>query len=227
MERAYEKTVGTVLVALGVGILLFGFVTAYDELHGLPSNKAPTAKFSWAESGFSVTFTDESSGSGASISTVYWSFGDGSSSSSASPSHTYSGNGPFNVTLQIQDENGASAQSTAELALGPTTTASGSSSPSGPVGNGTNTNSVLGSLFGGLSGVEHTAQTFALLLVVWLIGGAILRGGWNLVTPKAETISVRVRPRSLQVEPAVPAPSPPAPAPAAPAAGDSSEASRT
>jgi hypothetical protein len=55
--------------------------------------------------------------------------------------------------------------------------------------------------------------TFLFLGIEYLVGAAILKAGWNLVTPKSETISVRVKPRSLQVESAYPSapPSPPTP----------------
>jgi len=43
--------------------------------------------------------------------------------------------------------------------------------------------------------------TFSFLIVEYLVGASILKAGWNLVTPKAETIQVRVKPKSLQVEP--------------------------
>lgn len=219
MERAYEKSVGTALVVLGLAILLFGFVTAYQDLQGLPSDKAPTAKFAWSVSGLQATLTDSSNANGGSITTVYWTFGDGTSNSSPSPTHTYATPGSYNVTLQIQDDHGGSAQSTAVLAVGPAATGSGTSSPSGPVGNQTNVGSFLGPVLGGVSGAVKIGETFVLLVVVWLIGATILRAGWNLITPKAETISVRVRPRSLQVEPvtppaaalAAPPPSPPSP----------------
>jgi hypothetical protein len=66
-------------------------------------------------------------------------------------------------------------------------------------------------------------EAFTFLAIEYLVGASVLKAGWNLITPKAETISVRVKPRSLQVEPVPPASSdaapgtaPPAPAPPAP-----------
>ena len=79
--------------------------------------------------------------------------------------------------------------------------------------------------------------TVSFLLIQALAGAIILKAGWNLVTPKAETIQVRVKPKSLAVEPvgySVPpsssSPSPPAgattgapeQAPSAPAAAPAS-----
>ncbi len=83
-----------------------------------------------------------------------------------------------------------------------------------------------GSAGGGNGSVNITFNgkflvTFIFLGVEYLVGAAILKAGWNLVTPKAETISVRVKPRSLQVEPAY-APPPTGPPPSPPAAPPSS-----
>lgn len=220
MERAYERSLGTALVAVGVALLLFGFVLAYEDLQALPSGKAPTARFAWSVTGFTATLNDTSSAGGSSLTTVYWTFGDGASNSSPTTTHTYPRAGTYNVTLQIQDSSGGSAESTATLAVSGSGSSSGSSSPSQPIGNGTNLGSVLGPVLGGVSGMVKTLESFVYLVVFWLVGGSILRAGWNLITPKAETISVRVRPRSLQLDPG-PAPGPapaagPTPPPSAP-----------
>ena len=59
-------------------------------------------------------------------------------------------------------------------------------------GNGSNLN-------GSLNGRFIAAVSF--LAIQALAGALILKAGWNLVTPKAETIQVRVKPKSLAVEP--------------------------
>lgn len=61
-------------------------------------------------------------------------------------------------------------------------------------------------------------EAFTFLGIEYLVGAAILKGGWNLITPKAETLQVRVKPRSLQVEPVASSP-PPFVAPLAPTGG--------
>jgi hypothetical protein len=111
MERAYERSLGTALVAIGLGLLLFGFVQAYDyTVH------PPTGTYNV------VTFGGQGGGGG----------GGGSV------------NGSFNGRF---------------------------------------------------------LEAFTFLGIEYLVGASILRAGWNLITPKAETISVRVKPRSLQLEP--------------------------
>ncbi len=122
MERAYERAIGTALVAIGLGILLFGFVQAYDySIHP--------------------------------------------------PSGTY----------QVFSLSGGKG------------------------------NSSLNATFNG-----RFLVTFTFLGIEYLVGASILRAGWNLITPKAETISVRVKPRSLQVEPAGASALPPPSSPSGP-----------
>jgi len=108
MDRSFEKSVGTALVAVGVGLLLFGFVQAYGFVEHPPTGNYPI----------------------------------------------------FNL------------------------------------GGGGGNQSVNGTFNG------RFVEAFSFLGIEYLVGASILRAGWNLITPKAETIAVRVKPRSLQVEPA-------------------------
>ncbi len=114
MERAFERWWGTALAVLGLVILLFGFVQAYEYTQHPPTGDYPVV-----------------------------SFGGGGGNSSV--------NGTFNGRFLV---------------------------------------------------------SFAFLGIEYLVGASILKAGWNLLTPKAETISVRVKPKSLQVEPATPPPPP-------------------
>ncbi len=137
MERTYDRALGTALVALGIGLLLFGFVQAYDyTVH------PPTGTYNVVN------------------------FGGSGGGGNAGGSGQTSVNGTFNGRF---------------------------------------------------------LEAFTFLGIEYLVGASILKAGWNLITPKAETIAVRVKPRSLQVEP-VPAPLPTnvptgSPAPAAVSAG--------
>lgn len=111
MDTRYEKTLGTILTALGIAILLFGFYQAYEYTQSPPSG-----------------------------SYNLFSFGGG--------------------------------------------------------GGGLAGNSSISGSFNG-----RALVTFMFLGIEYLVGASILKAGWNLITPKAETIQVRVKPRSLQVEP--------------------------
>jgi hypothetical protein len=131
MERAYDRTLGTALVAVGLGLLLFAFVQAYDYTLHPPS-------------------------------------------------------GTYNIV-----------------------NFGGSGGGGGGNGSGGGSGSVNGSFNG------RFVEAFTFLGIEYLVGAAILKGGWNLITPKAETISVRVKPKSLQVEPVLPPAVAPPPEPAA------------
>ncbi len=120
MERVFERSLGAALVAIGLGLLLFGFVQAYDYTIHPPS-------------------------------------------------------GTYNVVSF------------------------------GGKGGNSSANSSINGTFNG-----RFLEAFTFLGIEYLVGASVLKAGWNLTTPKAETISVRVKPRSLQLEPAGPPPPPPA-----------------
>jgi gliding motility-associated-like protein len=63
----------------------------------------PVAAFDTASTGFTVNFSDLSTGGATSWS---WDFGDGSSSTSQNPSHPYSANGIYTVCLTAINSNG-------------------------------------------------------------------------------------------------------------------------
>ncbi|MBT7826145.1 MAG: PKD domain-containing protein, partial [Bacteroidetes bacterium] len=71
-------------------------------------NPLPTANFSYTNAclGETTQFTDNSSGSGASLNNWSWSFGDSTSSTSQSPSHMYSASGSYSVKLIVTNTNG-------------------------------------------------------------------------------------------------------------------------
>jgi hypothetical protein len=222
MERAHERILGTILVALGVALLLFAFLHAFSLLGQVPSassSSEPQAAFSWTVNGYNLTVTDQSRAGSSPITSTYWTFGDGGSSSSQNTTHLYATKpAGFNISLTVEDKNGNVEQSNATIRVGNGATSSGVGSPSLPPGGGLG--SILGGKLGGsLSGIASIAESFILLLVMWMVGASILKAGWNLITPKAETIQVRVKPKSLQVEAAgdsVMPPSAPAPPPLAP-----------
>lgn len=67
----------------------------------------PVAHFGVSDSiaclGFSISFSDSSSGVGLAY---LWDFGDGNTSTQQNPSHTYAANGNYTVTLTVTDVNG-------------------------------------------------------------------------------------------------------------------------
>lgn len=80
-----------------------------------PVNDPPTADFSSAAAGLTVTFTDQSSDSDGSIRSHFWNFGDTQTSTDPSPTHTYAANGTYTVTLTVTDDDGATDTAAASV----------------------------------------------------------------------------------------------------------------
>jgi len=205
MERKYETFLGTGLLIAGIVILLFVFAQMLpiaanpgkfvtDQVPDSQKSKAPTPSFSWSSNGLSVQFTDTSQAGSAPITSYSWDFGDGSSGNTKNTAHTYANPQDYNVRLTIQDQNGTSE--TAKATVHPNQ--SGTNSGSGQMDNS-----------GGSFDVSFTPFAMAMVfmaayLILYLVGASILKAGWNLINPKAEKITLRVKPKHIEVEPVTP-----------------------
>jgi microbial collagenase len=76
---------------------------------GQPGNQAPTAGFTAAVEGLTVTLTDRSTDSDGTIASRAWDFGDGTTSTRPDPVKTYSAAGSYTVRLTVTDDRGATA----------------------------------------------------------------------------------------------------------------------
>ncbi len=94
-----------------------------------PCTVTPTAHFAWTptspSAGSSVQFTDQSSaGTGATIRSRLWNFGDGQTDTTENPGHVYNTNGVYTVTLTVTNScNLSSSKSQSVTVVHPPCTA--------------------------------------------------------------------------------------------------------
>ncbi|MEM9490371.1 MAG: PKD domain-containing protein, partial [Myxococcota bacterium] len=78
----------------------------------------PAADFSYATTGLTVTFTDNSVDIDGTVVAWAWDFGDGNTSNLQNPTHTYGSTGLYSVTLTVTDDEGQSDTFVQEVAVG-------------------------------------------------------------------------------------------------------------
>lgn len=93
---------------------------AFSNGGGPPPKLNPTAGFSYAAQGLTVTFTDQSSDADGEIAGYRWDFGDGQISSEQNPVHAYSAAGTYTVRLTVQDDQGLTGSKTEKIVVGGT-----------------------------------------------------------------------------------------------------------
>jgi len=74
---------------------------------GVPTNQAPTARFTVVANGLTASFTDGSTDPDGSIVSRVWTFGDGSGSTATHPVKTYAKKGTYTAQLTVTDNLGA------------------------------------------------------------------------------------------------------------------------
>ena len=108
-------------IADSLGIALVGdaswnfYLVSYHDEANLPAipTALPTANFSFAKEGNTVTFTNTSVNSDS----YSWDFGDGNTSSDENPVHTYAGEGEYTVTLVATDAAGNTSETTQTVTI--------------------------------------------------------------------------------------------------------------
>lgn len=91
---------------------------AFSNGDVIPPELNPTADFSYAAQGLTVTFTDQSSDADSEIAGHRWDFGDGQISSEQNPVHTYSAADTYTVRLTVQDDQGLTGSKTEKIVVG-------------------------------------------------------------------------------------------------------------
>ncbi|MCK5292261.1 MAG: PKD domain-containing protein [Thermoplasmata archaeon] len=200
-----DLIIGLVLIIVGIVIMLFVFSTALnlafssgdffrEQLPGEEAVSGPRAEFSWDTDDLNVTFEDQSSEGDGNIVSWEWDFGDGNQDNDQNPSHPYNNEGNYQVTLRIEDDNGKRNSATGEVIL----EAGGARS---------------GSSIGGIPEISFDVDftnmllpiAIALLvgtlfLVMFLVGAAITKAGWNILKPKPEKLKIKLKPKEIQIQ---------------------------
>lgn len=223
MERnTRDMIVGLVVLGLGIAILITVLMLAYN-LATSPGDflrqqapeeevlQGPRAEFHWVVDDFNVTFDDRSEEGDGSINSWEWDFGDGDGSSSSNPGdHEYDwSESEYEVRLVVEDANGKRSASRGNVYVAPGATSSGTSQPEGGDGGGD---------FGmGNFGLQMAIAILVtgLYFVMVVVGGAIVKAGWNIMKPKPEKVKMKLKPKSIEIKEVgtfrTPPPEPPPP----------------
>lgn len=217
--------IGVGVLALGIALLLVAFSIALgivrnpggyiaSQLPQAPAEPAgPRASFFFTSDGLTATFNDSSTSGDSAVATWSWDFGDGVLSGQRSPQHTYALQGTYFVRLTVRDGNGKESSALGNVQALPGVQAGGNSAPDvGDIAAGFDLSAIAAPLVNLGLGIAAVLVTFLMLVVMTVVGGSITKAGWNLIRPRPETIRVRVKPKSLEVEPIESTPLPPPPA---------------
>ena len=201
MEREKSSMfLGLGLLAGGIVVLLFVLVSVIGlasnpgpflnrQLGAGTQNTPPTAVFAWSSDGTSANFQDLSSSGSSSIASYAWTFGDGANSTERNPAHAYATNGSYMVTLTVRDENGLQASAGGRVDI-QNTGGNGGRSETSP-----NFNFDIGTA---LVPIGIAILTVGMYVVGFLVGGSLVKAGWNLVRPRPETIRLRLKPQNWE-----------------------------
>jgi PKD repeat protein len=204
MERKYEVFLGTGVLILGIAVLLFvvSFILPIVQAPGdffdeqspddVEQTQPPECSFEWNSNDLNVEFTDTSMSSSEPIESYSWEFGDGETANLRSPSHTYDNPQEYEVRLTVRDETGRSSTATATVYVDMMVQNDGHSEESF-------SSDDIGFVLD-FTPIAITIIMSTSFIVMFLVGGSILKAGWNLIAPRGETITVKVRPKHLQVE---------------------------
>jgi PKD repeat protein len=208
--------IGAVLLVAGILVVFFVFTQAFalvtnvggyfreqfPEDEGDGDVTGPTAAFSWNADELDVNFVDESEPGDADIRHWEWDFGDGSSSNQNEPSYTYNSDGDYRVSLRVEDQNGESHTTHGDIQV--------------EMGN-FNARGQSDEDFGGdfsfelgmgniLFPIAAALLVGMLFMVMFLVGAAMIKAGWNLIKPGPSTLKLKIKPKKLEVEQAHPDP---------------------
>jgi len=189
---------GLALLIAGIVVLLFVLVSVLglaanpgpflQRQTGGGGDRAPLAVFAWFANNTTVDFRDVSTAGSSPIQSWSWNFGDGGTGGGRNATHTYGSQGDYFVRLTVGDANGLEAVAATNVNLG-----------GGSNGGMSETMPDIGFDFGDvLLPVAVAILTMGMWIVGFLVGGSLVKAGWNLIRPRPETIRIRLKPRNLE-----------------------------
>lgn len=200
-----DLTIGLILIIAGIVIMLFVFSQAMnlafssgdffrEQLPGEEAVSGPTSDFGWDSDDLNVTFEDRSSEGDATIASWDWDFGDGNQDNSRNPSHEYNSEGNYQVSLRIEDNNGKTSKATGEVFLEAGNMRSGSSIGGIPeISFDVDFTNIL-------TPIALALLVGTLFLVMFLVGAAITKAGWNILKPKPEKLKIKLKPKEIEIK---------------------------
>ncbi len=200
-----DLIIGLILIMVGIIIMLFVFSQAMnlafssgdffrEQLPDEETITGPSAEFSWTTNDLSVTFEDLSQEGSANIVSREWDFGDASSDTGSNPTHPYTDIGPYQVTLRIEDSNGKRSSATGEVLMEAGGVRSGSSISGVPeIGFDLDITRLIWP-------IAIALLVGTLFLVMFLVGAAITKAGWNILKPKPEKLKIKLKPKEIEIK---------------------------
>ncbi|HSF87216.1 MAG TPA: PKD domain-containing protein [Acidimicrobiia bacterium] len=205
MESVAARRWASGLIAVGVAVLAVVFVAAfaivrdpggyYDEWVPSDGPEGPEASFDWSSSGLLVSFVDTSAIGDSVLERWVWDFGDGTESADAAPSHRFEEEGEYSVTLDVVDASGESSQAEATVGIETGGTASGE----GTLGLNDLADNVTDVVEQSAKGGVVVVLVIGMFVVLTMIGGRLLRQGVRALRPIPDKISVKLRPKELEL----------------------------
>jgi hypothetical protein len=202
-----DLIIGLVLIIVGISIMLFVFSTAMNLAFGagdffreqFPQEEAqegPEAAFSWHPQGLEIEFHDDSREGDVTINQYEWFYGgDGIERAGGSnPTFEYSENGTYHVTLRIEDDNGKRSQAEADINVEEWSNATGASSLDSPE---IDINADFSNI---IYPIAAAMLIGVLFLVMFLVGAAITKAGWNILKPKPEKLKIKLKPKEMEIK---------------------------
>ncbi len=200
-----DLIIGLVLIIVGIIVMMAVFLMAmnlafsagdfFREQFPQEENvEGPEAAFSWSSDGLVVQFQDDSWKGDGAIEQREWFLGEGNTTHEDNPQVPYPRNGSYQVTLRIEDENGKRNSAQAEVNVEEGAYINGASQSDFPEFD---------------FNIDFTDIIFpiaaallmgTLFLVMFLVGAAITKAGWNILKPKPEKLKIKLKPKEIQIQ---------------------------